>query len=334
MAKILLTGGAGFIGSHTYVALIEAGHEVIIFDNYENAKLSVIDRLRDITQRNVLSEKGDVLNMNDLHSLFETYPFDGVIHFAAKKAVGESSEIPLDYISTNVSGTLNILEMMRKFNVRNFVFSSTATVYGEPEIIPITESTERGFTNPYSFTKFTIEHTLEAMARSKEDWCFGILRYFNPAGAHESGLIGEDPSDIPNNLMPYIAKVALGELNELSVFGNDYNTHDGTGVRDYIHISDLAKAHVLSIEALLRGTSHTVNIGTGQGYSVLDMVESYQNASAQNIPYKIAPRRAGDVDTLVAAVEKAEKIIGFKAEKNLDDMCRDSWKWIKTQKDF
>lgn len=333
MACILLTGGAGYIGSHTYLALVDAGHEVVILDNFENAKRSVIDRLSQITQRPVSFVEGDVLKPDHLREIFKSYAFDGVIHFAGKKAVGESSAQPLSYVQTNVAGTLNTLHAMKEAGVSVFVFSSTATVYGEPEIIPIPEDCPLGFTNPYSFTKFTVEHLLSAMRQAEDAWRFGVLRYFNPAGAHASGMIGEDPRDIPNNLMPYIAKVALGELPKLQVFGDDYETHDGTGVRDYIHVSDLARAHVLSLEALIEGRSHVVNIGTGIGYSVLEMLAAYRRASGKSIAYEITDRRPGDVATLVAKVDLARELLGFEAQRGLDEMCRDSWRWIGTQQD-
>ena len=331
MAKILLTGGAGFIGSHTYVALVDAGFEVVILDNFVNARVDVPDRLKQITQRPVTCLRADVRDSDQIRAAFDAHDFDGVVHFAALKAVGESIDRPLDYVETNVTGLINLLKVMGEKNTRNLVFSSSATIYGDPDRLPITEDAARSFTNPYGMTKLIGEQLLEAMALSDPDWRFGILRYFNPVGAHASAMIGEDPMDIPNNLMPYIQKVAIGELPKLNIFGDDYETQDGTGVRDYIHVVDLARAHVLSLEALLNGKSHTVNIGTGQGYSVLDMVKAFEAASGKTIPYTVTHRREGDVASVYADPSKAEAEIGFKAEKTLADMCTDSWNWISSK---
>ena len=331
MAKILLTGGAGFIGSHTYVALVDAGFEVVILDNFVNARTDVPDRLKQITQRPVTCLRADVRDIDQIRAAFDAHDFDGVVHFAALKAVGESIDRPLDYVETNVTGLINLLKVMGEKNVRNLVFSSSATIYGDPDQLPITEDAARSFTNPYGMTKLIGEQLLEAMAISDPKWCFGILRYFNPVGAHASAMIGEDPMDIPNNLMPYIQKVAIGELPKLNVFGDDYDTPDGTGVRDYIHVVDLARAHVLSLQALLEGKSHTVNIGTGQGYSVLDMVKAFEAASGKTIPFEVTHRRDGDVASVYADPSKAEAEIGFKADKTLQDMCTDSWNWISSK---
>jgi UDP-glucose 4-epimerase len=330
MAKILLTGGAGYIGSHTYLALIEAGFEVVILDNFSNAKHDVPARLQDISGGKVHVFEGDVLDRATLDVLFAAHKIDGVVHFAAKKAVGESVQKPLDYMHTNVGGLLNLLAAMDAADVRRIVFSSSATVYGDTDIQPIPEDHPRTYTSPYAFTKIAGEQILEQLP---DDWAFGILRYFNPVGAHKSAMIGEDPSDIPNNLVPYIAKVATGELLKLGVFGDDYDTPDGTGVRDYIHVEDLADGHVLSLKSLLEtGDSHTVNLGTGEGSSVLDVLKAYSEACGQDLAYKIAPRRDGDVAVLTARPEQAKEHLGFEAKRSLADMCKSSWAWVSGQR--
>ncbi|GKY86462.1 UDP-glucose 4-epimerase GalE [Sinisalibacter aestuarii] len=331
--KILLTGGAGYIGSHTYCELVAAGYEVVIFDNFSNSRPDVLERLEVITGAPVTCYTGDVLDRAALDRVFSENEIAAVIHFAALKAVGESAEKPLEYIQTNVSGLITMLDAMRAADVWRLVFSSSATVYGEAEMLPIPEDAPRGYTNTYGFTKLVCEQTLEQIAASDPRWAFGTLRYFNPAGAHDTGLIGEDPNDIPNNLMPYIAKVATGELEKLSVFGNDYDTPDGTGVRDYIHVVDLARGHVQSVRALIEtGTSHTVNLGTGTGYSVLDMLHAYERACGHDLAYVIAPRRAGDVGSCYADPAKAAQVLGFQAERGLDDMCSTSWNWVSRRK--
>lgn len=331
--KILLTGGAGFIGSHTYVALKKAGHEAIILDNFTNARRDVIDRLEVITGAPVTCVTGDVLDQALLDRLFAEHDFDAVIHFAALKAVGESVEKPLDYLNTNIAGLYTLLSTMQRAKVFSLVFSSSATVYGQPEQLPVTETAPRSFTNPYGYTKLVCEQSLEQIAAADDRWAFGVLRYFNPVGAHETGLIGEDPNEIPNNLMPYIAKVATGELAQLSVWGNDYDTPDGTGIRDYIHVMDLARGHVQSLDALLSsGTGHVVNLGTGTGYSVLEMVRAYERACGHELPYRIAPRRAGDVACVFGDTRLAQELLGFKAELGLDDMCASSWNWVSRRK--
>jgi len=331
--KILLTGGAGFIGSHTYVELVKAGFEVVILDNFSNARPDVIDRLEVITGAPVTCYTGDVLDRALLTRIFSDHKIDATVHFAAKKAVGESVEQPLDYIRTNVSGLVDLLDAMQHAGCWRLVFSSSATVYGDPALIPIPETSARSYSSPYAFTKLACEQTLEQIAASDDRWAFGTLRYFNPAGAHETGLIGEDPNDIPNNLMPYIAKVATGDLEKLSVFGDDYDTPDGTGVRDYIHVTDLARGHVLSLRALLKsGDSHTVNLGTGTGYSVLEMLSAYERACGHDLPHVIAPRRAGDVPKLVSNPTLAQDILGFRAELGLNDMCTSSWNWVSRRK--
>lgn len=330
MAKILLTGGAGYIGSHTYLALIEAGFDVVILDSFANAKRDVPARLQDISGGAVQVYQGDVRNPADLDAVFADHTIDGVVHFAALKAVGESVQKPLDYMHTNVGGLLNLLAAMDKAQVRRIVFSSSATVYGDTDIQPIPEDHPRTYTSPYAYTKIAGEQILEQLP---EGWAVGILRYFNPVGAHRSAMIGEDPEDIPNNLVPYIAKVATGELAELAVFGDDYATPDGTGVRDYIHVEDLADGHVLSIKALIEtGQSHTVNLGTGNGSSVMDVLRAYSDACGKDLPYRVVPRRAGDVAVLTARPEQAKAVLGFEAKRSLADMCQSSWAWVNGQR--
>jgi len=330
MAKILLTGGAGYIGSHTYLALVEAGFEVVILDNFSNAKQDVPARLKDISGGEVVAYDGNVLNRDVLDDIFAAHNIDGVIHFAAKKAVGESVRKPLDYMHTNVGGLLNLLAAMDAANVRRIVFSSSATVYGDTNIQPIPEGHARTYTSPYAYTKIAGEQILEQLPY---DWAVGILRYFNPVGAHKSAMIGEDPDDIPNNLVPYIAKVATGELAELGVFGDGYGTPDGTGVRDYIHVEDLADGHVLSLKALIdTGESHTLNLGTGEGSSVLDVLNAYSAACGKELPYTIMPRRDGDVAVLTAQPDAAKEKLGFTATRSLADMCTSSWAWVSGQR--
>ncbi|WP_133485240.1 UDP-glucose 4-epimerase GalE [Aliiroseovarius marinus] len=331
--KVLLTGGAGFIGSHTFVELTKAGYQVVILDNFSNAHRGVLDRLEVISGEKVVHVDGDVLDQDLLTRVFAEHKFDAVIHFAALKAVGESTEKPLDYLTTNISGLYTLLNVMKAAGVFRLVFSSSATVYGQPDQLPVPETAPRSFNNPYGYTKLVCEQSLEQVAAADDRWAFGILRYFNPAGAHETGLIGEDPNDIPNNLMPYIAKVATGELEKLSVFGNDYDTPDGTGVRDYIHVMDLARGHVQSVDALLKtNESHTVNLGTGTGYSVLDMLHAYEKAAGKELPYQMAPRRAGDVAGVYGDPTKARDVLGFEAERGLDEMCESSWNWVSRRK--
>lgn len=330
MAKVLLTGGAGYIGSHTYLALVEAGFEVVIFDNFSNAKKDVPSRLGDISGGTVHLVEGDVRNPDDLAGVFAAHQIDGVVHFAALKAVGESVEKPLDYMHINVGGLLNLLAVMDDAGCRRIVFSSSATVYGDTEVQPIPEDHPRTHTSPYAYTKIAGEQILEQLP---DEWAVGILRYFNPVGAHRTAIIGEDPEDIPNNLMPYIAKVATGELAELGVFGDDYDTPDGTGVRDYIHVEDLAEGHVLSLQSLLEtGESHIVNLGTGEGTSVLAMLRAYSEACGRDLPYQIKPRRDGDVAVLTAQPDAARVLLGFEAKRSLADMCRSSWAWVSGQR--
>ncbi len=329
--KILVTGGAGYIGSHTCVELLNEGFEVVVIDNFSNSKSSSLDAIKKITGKDFKFYEMDYLDKDALNKVFEENKIDAVINFAGFKAVGESVQKPIEYYTNNISGALNLLDVMRKHNVKKFVFSSSATVYGNPEKIPLTEDCKiGGTTNPYGTSKLFIEQILKDIYASDNSWDIIILRYFNPVGAHESGLIGEDPKGIPNNLMPYIAKVATKELKELSVFGNDYNTPDGTGVRDYIHVVDLAKGHVLALNKLEKEGKglFIYNLGTGIGYSVLDLVHAYEKANNVKVPYKIAPRRDGDIATCYSDPTKAKNELGFVATKTIEDMCHDSYKFV------
>ena len=331
---VLLPGGAGYIGSHTAVELLNAGKEIIIIDNFSNSKPEVLENIKKITGEDLKFYEMDYADKEKLEKVFQENKIDAVLNFAGYKAVGESVQKPLEYYTNNVSGCLVLLDTMRKYNCKKFIFSSSATVYGEPEKIPLTEDCKTGgTTNPYGTTKLFIEQILKDLYKSDNSWDIGILRYFNPVGAHESGLIGEEPQGIPNNLMPYIARVAAGKLKELSVFGNDYNTPDGTGVRDYIHVVDLAKGHVNMLEKLDKeGTGLFIyNLGTGKGYSVLDMVKAFEKATGKKVPYKIAPRRAGDIAECYADPTKAKKELGWEATKTLEDMCLDSWNYVKNK---
>ena len=329
--KILVTGGAGYIGSHTCVELLNEGFEVVVIDNFSNSKSSSLDAIKKITGKDFKFYEIDYLDKDALNKVFEENKIDAVINFAGFKAVGESVQKPIEYYTNNISGALNLLDVMRKHNIKKFVFSSSATVYGNPEKIPLTEDCKiGGTTNPYGTSKLFIEQILKDIYASDNSWDIIILRYFNPVGAHESGLIGEDPKGIPNNLMPYIAKVATKELKELSVFGNDYNTPDGTGVRDYIHVVDLAKGHVLALNKLEKEGKglFIYNLGTGTGYSVLDLVHAYEKANNVKVPYKIAPRRDGDIATCYSDPTKAKNELGFVATKTIEDMCHDSYKFV------
>ena len=329
--KILVTGGAGYIGSHTCVELLNEGFEVGVIDNFSNSKSSSLDAIKKITGKDFKFYEIDYLDKDALNKVFEENKIDAVINFAGFKAVGESVQKPIEYYTNNISGALVLLDTMKKYGVKKFVFSSSATVYGEPERIPITEDCKTGgTTNPYGTSKLFIEQILKDIYASDNSWNIIILRYFNPVGAHESGLIGEDPKGIPNNLMPYIAKVATKELKELSVFGNDYNTPDGTGVRDYIHVVDLAKGHVLALNKLEKEGKglFIYNLGTGTGYSVLDLVHAYEKANNVKVPYKIAPRRDGDIATCYSDPTKARNELGFVATKTIEDMCHDSYKFV------
>ncbi|MBR5553596.1 MAG: UDP-glucose 4-epimerase GalE [Clostridia bacterium] len=328
--KILLTGGAGFIGSHTAVELLNIGHDVVIADNFSNASPAVVERIEKITGKSVKVYNIDICEKALCEGMFEAEKFDAVIHFAGYKAVGESCQKPLMYYRNNIDSTLTLVETMTKYGVNNIVFSSSATVYGIPETVPLVEGMPTGCTNPYGWTKYMNEQILTDAASANPNLSVVLLRYFNPIGAHASGLIGEAPNGIPNNLMPYIAQVAVGKREKLSVFGNDYPTPDGTGVRDYIHVVDLARGHVAAIDyaANNKGTE-IVNLGTGIGYSVLDLVKSFEKVNGINIPYVIAERRAGDVAEVYADPKKAKELLGWQAEKTIDDMCRDTWNWQK-----
>ncbi|MCR5635750.1 MAG: UDP-glucose 4-epimerase GalE [Clostridiales bacterium] len=328
MGKILCTGGAGYIGSHTCVELANAGYDVVIADNFSNSKPEVLNRLEELCGKRPAFYQIDVADREALDKLFCENDIDAVIHFAGYKAVGESCAKPVMYYRNNLDTTLSLLEVMKKHNVNNIVFSSSATVYGVPEKVPLTEDMKTGCTNPYGFTKLMIEQILTDAAAADENMSVILLRYFNPIGAHKSGRIGEDPNGIPNNLLPYITQVAAGKLKELGVFGNDYPTHDGTGVRDYIHVVDLAKGHVKAIEyAAAHKGVEIFNLGTGIGYSVLDIVKAFERANDLKIPYTIKPRRAGDVAECYADASKAKNILGWQAQYTLDDMCADSWNW-------
>ena len=328
---ILLTGGAGYIGSHTLVELLNDGYDAIIMDNFSNSSPKAIERVEKLTGKKVKWYNADISNRDDLEKIFSENDIHEVINFASLKAVGESVEKPWEYYNNNIGGTLTLLDVMRKHGAKNFVFSSSATVYGDPAIIPITEDCPKGTcTNPYGWTKWMQEQILMDMQKADPEWNVVILRYFNPIGAHKSGLIGENPNGIPNNLMPYITQVAVGKRPELGVFGNDYDTPDGTGVRDYLHVVDLAKAHVKAIDKLRTNPGCFVcNLGTGHGYSVLDIVKAFERVNNIKIPYSIKPRRAGDIATCYCSPKKAEEELGWKAELEIDDMCRDAWNFQK-----
>ena len=332
---ILCTGGAGFIGSHTAVELLEAGYEVVIADDLSNSDVSVIDRIETITGKRPAFYRIDVADRAALEEIFTAHSIDAVIHFAGFKAVGESVQKPVAYYRNNIDTALTVLETMKDHGCKRFIFSSSATVYGLSDQVPFTEQTEqRGCTNPYGWTKYMIEQILRDAAAADDTLSVVLLRYFNPIGAHPSGLLGEKPNGIPNNLMPYITQVASGIRDHLSVFGNDYPTPDGTGVRDYIHVQDLAKGHVAAYRyALDHSGCEVFNLGTGEGYSVLDLVHTFERVNHLTIPYEIAPRRAGDIATCYAATDKAASVLGWKAEKTLEDMCRDSWRWQRWLQD-
>jgi UDP-glucose 4-epimerase len=328
--SILVTGGAGYIGSHTCVELLNAGYDIVVVDNFSNSKPEALKRIKEITGKNFKFYEVDILDKEGLQKVFSENNIKAVIHFAGLKAVGESVEIPLKYYHNNITGTLILCEVMKKYDVKKMVFSSSATVYGNPKSVPITEEFELSATNPYGRTKLMIEEILRDVYVSDNNWSIALLRYFNPIGAHESGKIGEDPNGIPNNLMPYITQVAVGKREKLSVFGNDYDTHVGTGVRDYIHVVDLAKGHLKALEKIMSTEGvEAYNLGTGVGYSVLDVVNNFEKATGKKVPYVITERRLGDIDKCYADPTKAYKELGWKAEKNLEDMCRDSWNWQK-----
>lgn len=326
---VLVTGGAGYIGSHTCVELLNAGVDVVIVDNFYNCKKSSIDRIKALTDRDFKWYECDIRNREGMDTIFKKEKIDSVIHFAGLKAVGESVQKPLEYFDNNVNGTLILLDVMRNNGCKKIVFSSSATVYGMNNISPLTEDMQvGGVTNPYGRTKFMIECILQDLYVSDKEWSICLLRYFNPIGAHKSGTMGEDPNGIPNNLMPYITQVAIGKREKLGVFGNDYDTHDGTGVRDYIHVVDLALGHVKAVEKVDSEKGLFIyNLGTGKGYSVLDVVKAFENASGKKVPYQIMPRRAGDIATCYSDPSKALNELGWKAERDIEEMCEDSWRW-------
>jgi len=328
--RILVTGGAGYIGSHTCLELLNSGYDIVVIDNFSNSKPEALKRLSELTKKDFRFYQADLLDKTTLEKVFSENKIDAVIHFAGLKAVGESIEIPLHYYHNNITGTLILCQTMGKYGVKKMIFSSSANVYGVPKHVPITEDSPLAPINPYGRTKWIIEEILRDLYVSDNSWSIALLRYFNPIGAHESGRIGEDPSDIPNNLMPYINQVAIGKRDKLNVFGNDYDTHDGTGVRDYIHVVDLAKGHLKALEMVISTTGiDAFNLGTGVGYSVLDLIKNFENSTSKKIPYNLTDRRLGDIDQCYADINKANNKLGWEATKNLEDMCQDSWRWQK-----
>jgi UDP-glucose 4-epimerase len=326
--KFLITGGAGYIGTHTCVELLNSGYEIIVVDNLLNSKSEALQRVREITGKDFKFYKTDLLNKDELDIIFSTNHIDAVIHVAGLKAVGESVSLPLWYYHNNITGTLNLCEVMKNHGVKKLVFSSSATVYGMPERVPITEESSLGATNPYGRTKQMIEEILRDLYVSDPEWSVALLRYFNPIGAHDSGRIGEDPNGIPNNLLPFITQVAVGKLERLRIFGNDYPTEDGTGIRDYIHVVDLAIGHLRALEKVLGSNGvEAYNLGTGKGYSVLEVVAAFEAASGRNVPYEIVERRPGDIGVCFADPSKAREQLGWAAEKGIEEMCKDSWRW-------
>ncbi|HDR7777122.1 TPA: UDP-glucose 4-epimerase GalE [Bacillus tropicus] len=325
---ILITGGAGYIGSHTCIELLNNNYKIIVVDNLSNSSIESLNRVKEITGKQFEFYKEDVLNREKMNEIFLENNIEAVIHFAGFKAVGESTIIPLTYYYNNIISTIVLCDVMQKHNVKNFIFSSSATVYGIPKTSPITEEFPLSVTNPYGQTKLMIEQIMRDVAKADDEWSIALLRYFNPFGAHQSGRIGEDPNGIPNNLMPYVTQVAVGKLKELNIFGNDYPTKDGTGVRDYIHVVDLAKGHVKALEKVLKTKGiEAYNLGTGKGYSVLEMVKAFEKVSGKKIPYKVIGRRPGDVAICFADVSKAKRELGWEAEYGLEEMCVDSWRW-------
>ncbi|MFH2057361.1 MAG: UDP-glucose 4-epimerase GalE [Pseudomonadota bacterium] len=328
--KILVTGGAGYIGSHTCIELLNENYDVVVLDNFSNSSEESLSRIQAITGKSLNFYKTDLLNEHDIHAVFNDHKIDAVIHFAGLKAVGESVSIPLKYFSNNITGTLNLLNVMKNHSVKNIVFSSSATVYGDPASLPIKEDFPLSATNPYGRTKLMIEEILQDLHVSDNSWNIALLRYFNPVGAHISGKIGEDPNGIPNNLVPYISKVAIGSLPRLSVFGDNYDTPDGTGVRDYIHVMDLAMGHIKTLPKLFTNPGVVIyNLGTGKGFSVLEMVKGFEIASKQKVAFQIVGRRPGDIAACWADPTKAGRELGWKAQKTLADMCKDTWRWQK-----
>lgn len=333
--KILVTGGAGYIGSHTCVELLNEGYDVVVVDNLYNASKKVLDRVKEITGKDVTFYENDIRDYDAMNRVFAKEKPDAVIHFAGLKAVGESVEKPLEYYENNIGGTISLCRAMRENGCKNIIFSSSATVYGEPAFIPITEECPKGVcTNPYGWTKHMLEQILTDLNTADSEWNVILLRYFNPIGAHKSGIIGESPKGIPNNLLPYVAQVAVGKLEKVGVFGNDYDTHDGTGVRDYIHVVDLAKGHVKAIDKLKENPGVKIyNLGTGKGYSVLDVIKAFGKACGKEIPYEIKPRRAGDIAACYADPSLAKAELGWEAEYGIEEMCEDSWRWQSANPD-
>jgi len=328
--SILVTGGAGYIGSHTCLELLNVGYEIVVIDNLSNSKLEALKRVFELTKKDFKFYQADLLDKMTLEQVFLENNIEAVIHFAGLKSVGESIEIPLHYYHNNITGTLVLCQTMRRYGVKKMVFSSSANVYGIPKNVPVPEDSPLKPTNPYGRTKLMIEEILRDLYVSDNSWSIALLRYFNPIGAHESGRIGEDPNDIPNNLMPYINQVAIGKRDKLNVFGHDYDTHDGTGVRDYIHVVDLAKGHLKALEMVIPTTGiDAFNLGTGVGYSVLDLINNFENSTSKKIPYYLTDRRPGDIEQCYADITKANNKLGWKATKNLEDMCQDSWRWQK-----
>jgi UDP-glucose 4-epimerase len=326
--KVLVTGGAGYIGSHTTVLLIEAGYEVVIFDNFSNSSRESIRRVENIVGKELILIEGDIRSREDLTKVFSMHNIDAVIHFAGLKAVGESVEQPLKYYDNNVNGSVVLSEVMAKHNCKSIIFSSSATVYGDPHTTPILENFPLSATNPYGRSKLMVEEILRDLYLSDNEWRVVLLRYFNPVGAHESGTIGEDPNGLPNNLMPFISQTAVGKRDYLSIFGNDYDTVDGTGVRDYIHVVDLAQGHLNALDRIKKVKEPmTVNLGTGNGYSVLEMVEAFEEASGKTVPYKIVERRAGDIATCFADPSYAKEVLSWEAKRGITEMCEDTWRW-------
>lgn len=327
--KILITGGIGYIGSHTCIELLKANYELVVIDNLSNSKRDVVDKIVQIGEKDILFYEGDVQDKALLTQIFSENTIDVVIHFAGLKAIGESVQKPLAYYYNNLMATLVLCDVMKIFEVKRLIFSSSAAIYGSAHQVPLKEDFHKATTNPYGSTKLMIEQILEDLYISDTTWCIAILRYFNPIGAHESGLIGENPNGIPNNLLPYIAKVAMGELNSLNIFGNDYPTPDGTGIRDYIHVVDLAKGHIKAVERVLSTVGiDNYNLGTGKGYSVLEIVKAFEEVSGKKIPYHIMPRRDGDVAVCYADVQKAKELLGWRATKGVEEMCKDTWHYI------
>ena len=327
MATILVTGGCGYIGSHTVLELLNKNYDVVVVDNFSNSSFESLRRVQKITGKTVTFYEADIRDTAAMETVFSKHNFDAVIHFAAFKAVGESVRLPLKYYENNISGTVSLLQIMEKHNVKKIIFSSSATVYGDPERLPLDENCRLSTTNPYGSTKLMMEMIMQDLYKADKNWNIILLRYFNPVGAHESGMIGEDPKGIPNNLMPYVAQVATGKLACINVFGNDYDTPDGTGVRDYIHVVDLALGHIAAIEQCNDAGVHIYNLGTGHGYSVMDMIHAFEKACGKTLPYKICDRRPGDIATCYAAPDKAKKELKWQAKYGIEEMCASQWKW-------